>query len=369
MKLIFLSCILTLATSWDGRGQVQLVTHTPPAQIIQEISSKTSWVADGPLKILNPPGLEANDPPRASIFTEYGFSQCALQTLKNGDSSILLEIFEMLDSTAAYGVFTFYRILDSKTAEAPGNLAASSKNGLSFIQNKYYISLKETGADPSPDLKPIAEIISKALPRGLMLPSLLGRLPEKGHVKNSTVYLMGPKALNQIIHGEGKDILGLANGAEALWANYQEEDQIAHLLLVNYPTQQLAKQYLEMGSKELSGLSPDMSVLYKREGPMVTLVIGRSDRLANQLLDQVNYVSTVSWDPKTHPLTVVRLFLNVFLFIGITLLLTFSGGLLFGIIRIFARRFFPGKFFDRPSSQLIHLNLQQPFKRSGDDSK
>ncbi len=367
MKLILLSCILILTASWDSSGQVPLVTHTPPDQVIQGIFSKTSWVADGPLRTLNPPGFEKNDPARATIFTEYGFSQVTIQVLKNEKNSISLEIFEMLDSSAAYGAFTFYRTPDSKTSDAPGNLAASSNDGLSFIQNKYYISLKGSGAESSPDLKPIAEIISKALPRGLTLPSLLGRLPEKGHLRNSTVYLMGPKALNQILRAEDKDILGMANGAEALWSNYQEEDQIAHLLLINYPTQQLAKQNLEMGNKALLDLFPNMNVLYKREGPMITLAISRSDHLANQLLDQVNYVSTVSWDPKTQPLTVVKLFLNVFLFIGITLLLTFGGGLLFGIIRILARRFFPGKIFDRPSGALIQLDLHLPIKKSADD--
>jgi hypothetical protein len=367
MKTFFFTCILILAASLDGRGQSQLATHAPTAQTIQGIISKTSWLADGPLRTLDPPGFEKLDPNRATIMAEYGFSQVTIQALKNGNSSILLEIFEMLDFSAAYGAFTFYRAPDSKTSEAPGNLAASGKNNLSFIQNKYYVRLGEIGSDSIPDPKPIAEIISKSLPHGLLLPPLLGRLPEKGHIKNSTIYSMGPETLNQILHGSGKDIFGMSNGAEAIWASYQEGEQNAHLLLLNYPTQQLARQYLDRGNKELSGLFPDMNVLYKREGPLITMVISRSDSLANQLLDRVNYVSSVSWDPKTHPLTVVRLFLNVFLFIGITLLFTLGGGLLFGITRIVARRFFPGRIFDRPGSELIHLDLQRPFRRGGND--
>jgi hypothetical protein len=360
MKSLFLSLIVMGAGSINSGAQIQLMVETPPARVFQEIFNQTRWRADGPIKTLSASEFSATDSIRSAIFSEYGFNQVTSQVLKNGDRSITVEIFVMQDSPAAYGVFSFYRPVSSVTTTAPGNLAATCQDGLSFIQNKYYINLKQAGGEPVADLKLVSTLISKALPRGLLLPSLLSKLPEKGHVKNSTVYMMGPNALNRRIQGNGKDIFGMVNGAEALWAEYQEGEEAVSLLLLNYPTQQLAKQYLENGSKELMALFPDKNVLYKREGPLVTLVIGRSNHMAIQLLDQVNYVSSVSWDPKTKPLTVARLFLNVFLFIGISLLFTFGGGLLFGVVRIFARRFFPGKIFDRPGSELIHLDLQTP---------
>ena len=92
---------------------------------------------------------------------------------------------------------------------------------------------------------------------------------------------------------------------------------------------------------------------------MAALVIGaQTPEFGNALLDQVSHVSMVSWDPKTQPLTVARMMINIFIFLGILLLIALAAGLLFAAIRILARQCFPGKLFDRPNMQLIRLNLQ-----------
>src|SRR5262249_32031272 len=144
-------------------------------------------------------------------------------------------------------------------------------------------------------------------------------------------------------------IFGLADGAEAVLADYQFREDHARLLLLYYPTQQLAKKYLDSGYRAYTAQKPQQSVFYRRDGPQVALILGaRSAENATSLLEKISYVSTVSWDPKAQPLSVARMMLNIFTYIGVMLTLTLGAGLLFGVIRILLRRFFPGRFFDRP---------------------
>jgi hypothetical protein len=77
----------------------------------------------------------------------------------------------------------------------------------------------------------------------------------------------------------------------------------------------------------------------------------------------MSYVSMVSWDPKAQPLSVARMMLNIFLYIGFMLALTLTAGIAFGLVRVLLKRFFPNRLFDRPETmEIIRLNLLHPKK-------
>ena len=92
---------------------------------------------------------------------------------------------------------------------------------------------------------------------------------------------------------------------------------------------------------------------------MVVLVLAsNSPELATTLLEKVSYVSMVSWDPKVEPPNIAQVMVNIFIFCGIMLSITFAAGFTFGIARIVIKRLFPGKVFDRPESmEVIRLHL------------
>jgi hypothetical protein len=181
-------------------------------------------------------------------------------------------------------------------------------------------------------------------------------------VKESTLFVLGPRALNQRFPLGDGDPFGLSNGAEAALGRYKFAEDSATLLLISYPTQQLAKKSLEKGYNDYSARNPSEPFFYKREGPVAVIVMGaRTAELATSLLDKVTYASTVSWDPKAQPLGVARMMLNIFTYTGVMLALTLGAGILFGIIRISVKKIFPGKVFDRPEiMEIIRLNLQSP---------
>jgi len=113
--------------------------------------------------------------------------------------AISLEIYEMADSTAAYGIYSFKK-------SSSGEDFAVDKQGcledyyLNFWKGKYLVTL--TGFDEKAEtiqgLKDIATAVSSRLDGKSELPALVGLLPEKGLIKPSIKYITGSLGLMNI---------------------------------------------------------------------------------------------------------------------------------------------------------------------------
>jgi hypothetical protein len=79
------------------------------------------------------------------------------------------------------------------------------------------------------------------------------------------------------------------------------------------------------------------------------------------LLDQVQYVSEVTWNEPKHTLTdpsIGSIVVGAFLGTGVIMLLALAVGLGFGGIRVFLRFFLPNKVFDREKQiEILQLGI------------
>jgi hypothetical protein len=245
-----------------------------------------------------------------------------------------------------------------------GSSAAGTDREISFHQSKYYVVLGSEAADAASQsaMLQVSRAVSKSLPNDFSIPMVASKLPSENRVAGSEKFLMGAEALSRLLPLGDKDPFGLSTGAEAAMAKYEHAGgESATLLLIHYPTQQLARRMLEAGYRQYSSRRPNQTAFYKRDGPMVVLVLAsNSPELATTLLEKVSYVSMVSWDPKVEPPSIGQVMLNIFIFCGIMLGITFVAGFIFGIVRIVIKRFFPDKVFDRSKSmEVIRLHLDE----------
>jgi Family of unknown function (DUF6599) len=347
-------------------GAVPQTASADAAQTLTSIERQTSWrTLNGDKgEILNSKTLPSYRPRDSGIIIEYGFAKLTrLQLVNPAQKPLTLAIYEMLDSVAAYGLFTYLRLPNSEPLTGIGSACSGTDSEISFHQSKYYVVLESEGADAAlrPAMLQIAQAISKSLPNDFSLPTVASKLPNENRVPQSEKFLMGAEALSQLLPLGQKDPFGLSTGAEAAMAKYEHSGESATLLLIHYPTQQLARRMLEAGYQQYSSRYPDQTAFYKRDGPMVVLVLAsNSPELATMLLEKVSYVSMVSWDPKVEPPNIAQVMVNIFIFCGIMLCATFVAGLVFGIARVVIKRFFPGKVFDRPESmEVIRLHLDE----------
>src|SRR5260370_40259515 len=104
--------------------------------------------------------------------------------------------------------------------------------------------------------------------------------------------------------------MGLYNIADTMQARILVASNDDTLLISKYPTHQIAAEKFAGMLRRFTfdppgGVLPGQTVLFgKRSSSLIAVVVGAPSReAANQLLDQVQYVSEVTWNEPKHTLT------------------------------------------------------------------
>jgi hypothetical protein len=190
--------------------------------------------------------------------------------------------------------------------------------------------------------KNLAEL-AEALPRisHAPLPALGSYLPTKNLTPHSQRYILGPVGLRQNAPQIPESAVAFQFGTEGAIAQYRvlrnEPKSEATLALFSYPTPQIARQQVP-AFEAISGAA------VKRTGPLVAMVLGAPDRAAaDRLLSQVNYEASVTINEPMplvlRPETAAQMLLSIITLAGIVLGFCLASGLIFGGLRLIARRF------------------------------
>jgi hypothetical protein len=219
--------------------------------------------------------------------------------------------------------------------------------------------------------------LSVALPRpsgnAANLPTFIEFMPRQGYVANTQKYAMGPVALNALSTPVSADLVDFNTSSEVTLARYDTASGEATLMLISYPTPQIAAAHLLRinSAHQTAQTQPGVasgedagSFSAKRTGPIVAIASGgvtRSD--AKSLLDMVNYEANVTWNTPTdngQARDLYMLILNIVVLCGILAGLAVVAGVAFGGIRILMKRWYPDKVFDRPEQmEFISLRLTE----------
>ena len=134
------------------------------------------------------------------------------------------------------------------------------------------------------------------------------------------------------------------------------------LLLIDYPTPQLAEQHLHHLDAVLSAAEKQARTTVERKGSLLSIVLRPSSTaFAEELRNGVHYQTEVTWNEPTHKITdppwvviLGRIIILTLLFMGLAV----AVGAAFGGVRVLLKTFFPGKVFDRPGQMdVLQLGL------------
>ncbi len=191
-------------------------------------------------------------------------------------------------------------------------------------------------------------------------PPVSGLLPSNNLVQGTEKYILDAAGIDPSLGLTGAT-LGFDDDLEVSTAQYKVDGKTANLVLLLYPTQQLAKKYVD----GWDSTSPDDKQFRKRIGPLVAWVRGsRDSQVVQNILDSVGFESKVTRDEPRPDITLRTVILTVFSFIGLALVFTFVAGLSFGGLRIFVKSRYPDQVFDRSSNmEIIQLKLDQGLTR------
>jgi len=362
--LVFL--LLALATASD-RSSPSSRSSTP---ILPEEFG--GWGLQGTAKTSKDPTFA--DPVNAPILKEYGFSDFASGTYARDGRKLTIRTARFQDTSGAYGAFTFYKQPEMLN-EKIGDQASSLNNRVLFYRGNVLVDavFEKLSAMSAAELRELASVLPQPSDAG-KLPGLPAYLPHQSYIKNTAKYIVGPAALDKIGGPIPAQMVDFSSGAEVVLGNYNSSGGEATLMLINYPTPQIAADHLrkieaahaangqqQPGTTSLADSAPFVA---KRSGPIVAIAAGPlSPSDAKSLLASVNYDADVTWNENaglSKKNNLANLLVNIIILCFILIGFALVAGLAFGGLRILIKRFFPDRVFDRPDEmEFISLHLSE----------
>lgn len=317
----------------------------------------------------------AADATNADVLKEYRFSDFASATYTRDDGRTLkIRAARFTDASGAFGAYTFY-LQPNMTKESYGDQGSSLGDRALFYRGHILIDAQFSHESPmsGEQLRELAGMLPRPVGNNGNLPTFIEFLPHGGYITNTQKYVMGPAALNAIASPISADLVDFGVSSEVTVAHYGASSGEATLMLISYPTPQLAADHLRRIDSAHQVAQPQSGIstvggtgtfFDKRTGPIVAIATGGiSDSDAKSLLGMVNYEANVTWNTPTSDRQVRDLYmliLNIVILCAILAGLAIIAGIAFGGIRILMKRFYPDRVFDRPEQmEFISLRLTE----------
>src|SRR5256886_4064104 len=310
----------------------------------------------------------------SALLKEYGFTDFAAASYTRDDGrKVRLKAARFGDSSGAYGAFTFYKT-PQMLVEKIGDQGAALNERVLFYRGNILVDADfgKLTAMSAAELRELASLLPLPAGNTRNLPGLPAYLPTQSYVKNSAKYVVGGIGLEKINAPLPAQLVDFTAGAEVVLGNYNSSGGVAALMLISYPTPQIAAESLRrIDAATQAGTQPKADgsfsldagrVLTKRTGPIVVVASGPlSASEATSLLASVNYDADVTWNENTSfskKDNLANLLVNIIILCGILMGLALVAGIAFGGIRIMVKRILPERVFDRPEGMgFISLHL------------
>jgi len=328
------------------------------------------WQAEAPATTLQIKDLGtgwAKWPNGEHVLQEAGLTKIEQCSFRNGADEITLRAFVLRDPSSAFEVYTFLLSPGMKDLGLGKDSAGDDTHTHMLIGNLVVLASVPASVKSQSFQELLTALKDKADPTPM--PPLKGYLPEHWRVFGSEKYALGPEAFRAAMSSLQLDAAaGLANEvgfkdeAEAMVASYRGQHGSGTLLLLAYPTQQLAEQHLHHLQQALPDSLRRAGVTVERKASLLSLVFAATaPEHAQAIRDEVNYETEVTWNESSHKATdppIFTIMFKIFLFTGLFLGVATGVGIAFGGVRVIIKRLFPGKVFDRPEDiEILQLGL------------
>jgi hypothetical protein len=345
--------------------------NTPASILPREFSG---WQSRSASRLSQDPSLA--DPANAALLKEYGFTDFeSVHYVRDDGHKLTVKAARFADASGAYGAFTYYK-LPPMLVEKIGDQGASWNERVLFYRGNILVDADFDGvtAMSAAELRSLADGLTLPNDNGGKLPGLPAYLPPQSYIKNSAKYVVGPVGLAKLNAPIGADLVGFDVGAEVVLGSYNTAEGDATLMLISYPTPQIAAERLRnidgaqrANSPPASGSPPGAAsapIFDRRTGPIVAIAAGPwSPSEAKSILASVNYEANVTWNENTYFTkkdNIGNLIVNVLYLCGIIAGFAVVAGLAFGGFRLLIKRFLPDRIFDRREDvEFISLHLAE----------
>jgi hypothetical protein len=320
----------------------------------------------------------AADAANAPVLAEYGFQHLETASYTRDDGrNLVVKAAVFADASGAYGAFTYY-YSDEMGQETIGGQAAFLNNRVLFYQGNVLVDavFDRMSVMSASQMRQLAGLLPLPADNKDKAPSLPTRLPKASDhnlEKNTTKYILGPVTLDRVGAPLGSSLVDFKSGAEVVIGKYGVNAGDATLMLIEYPTPQIAAERLRQidASHQITQQQPGVASIVDvgpffdtRTGPIIVIAAGPlSKSEARSLMSAISYDADVTWNENTYVSkkdNLANFLFNAIVLCGIVVGLALVAGIAFGGLRLLVKRLFPDSVFDRREAvEFISLHLEE----------
>jgi hypothetical protein len=182
----------------------------------------------------------------AELYLEYGFNKVvSVQYADPSLSNILVEIYEMTDAPAAYGIFSITQ-QTMEWSQQFGNLSTVNEDYISFWKNRYYVNISWSSRQhlDQPMLSGLADKIAQKIPEKTDYPDIVKDFKPLDQGKKA-IFLKGNLALSNFYYFDYKDVFKIKEAVACSLVGY-------HRVIIKYPDQKTALEILADAKQSFS---------------------------------------------------------------------------------------------------------------------
>jgi hypothetical protein len=313
------------------------------------------------------PGAARMDyaPDYTQMLIESGVARVEEHYYGKGEAELAIRLFKLRDPSNAFEVYTS-RLRSGMIPANLGQVSAFDKDGVLILEGS--LVLESTANISKEDLGALVKAIEAVSEKG-PLPPIRIYLPRAGRALGTERYALGPYAFQTALGTLGRsefavlrDAIGFNSGAETMFARYQMGKDSGVLLLLEYPTPQLAEQHIHHLDELLTAGAKQAGTVIERKGSLLSVVLSPSSaEYAKNLREAVDYETQVTWNEASQTATdppITSIMVKIFIGTGVFMVAAVVLGIAFGGVRVVTKRFFPGKVFDRQNQmEVLQLGL------------
>jgi Family of unknown function (DUF6599) len=330
------------------------------------------WQVKGAVARSDDPAVA--DAVNAPVLKEYGFERLEKAAYTRDDGrNLAIKAAVFADASGAYGAFTFFCSAEMGE-ETIGGRAAFLNNRVLFYQGNVLVDavFDKMSVMSASQLRELAGLLPQGEGNKGSPPSLPAYLPKKALQTNTTKYILGPVALDRVGSPLPGSLVDFKAGAEVVIGKYTVTAGDATLMLIAYPTPQIAadRQRQIDASHQVAQPQPGVASMVDvgpffdaRTGPIIVIAAGPlSKSEARSLMSSISYEADVTWNENTYASkkdNMANFLFNAIVLCGIVVGLSLVAGIAFGGVRVVVKRFFPDSVFDRREAmEFISLHLE-----------
>jgi hypothetical protein len=178
----------------------------------------------------------------AELYFAYDFRCVAAAEYQNGETSIIIDLYDMADPEGAFGIYSLNRYEGANYVEI-GNEGILTGNALDFWKGRYFCKVYAFDMDEKyqSDVVNFGSKLALNIEEAGSKPDILSQLPANGMMPRTAMFFIRKLGLDNIHYITEENVLNLGDKTKGAVAKYQLNGNVFQIFIVEYTSHKEAE--------------------------------------------------------------------------------------------------------------------------------